>query len=80
MWQCTVSPPKHYFSAKTLVESGRYRYWDWTLGNVRHGKALLPSASNHSCSDFADAYPNCEVTGTDISPIQPTWVPPNLKL
>lgn len=29
--------------------------------------------------DFADEYPDCEVTGTDISPIQPTWVPPNLR-
>ena len=31
-------------------------------------------------SDFADEYPNTEVIGTDISPIQPTWVPPNLTL
>lgn len=30
-------------------------------------------------SDFADIYPNTTVIGTDISPIQPTWVPPNLK-
>ncbi|TIC92384.1 Secondary metabolism regulator LAE1 [Colletotrichum higginsianum] len=29
--------------------------------------------------DFADEYPECEVIGTDISPIQPSWVPPNLK-
>ncbi|KAG8353235.1 hypothetical protein FVEN_g8836 [Fusarium venenatum] len=29
--------------------------------------------------DFADEYPNAEVTGTDISPIQPDWIPPNLK-
>jgi hypothetical protein len=29
--------------------------------------------------DFADEYPHTEVIGTDISPIQPTWVPPNLK-
>lgn len=43
---------------------------------------LRVSAANHavSCSDFADTYPNCEVIGTDISPIQPGWVPPNLKL
>ena len=31
-------------------------------------------------SDFADEFPGCEVTGTDISPIQPSFVPPNLKL
>ncbi|KAH7006931.1 S-adenosyl-L-methionine-dependent methyltransferase [Ilyonectria destructans] len=29
--------------------------------------------------DFADEFPACEVVGTDISPIQPSWVPPNLK-
>ncbi|KAK3948125.1 S-adenosyl-L-methionine-dependent methyltransferase [Pseudoneurospora amorphoporcata] len=29
--------------------------------------------------DFADRYPNCNVVGTDISPIQPSWVPPNLR-
>ncbi|KAF4958006.1 hypothetical protein FSARC_11135 [Fusarium sarcochroum] len=29
--------------------------------------------------DFADKFPGCEVIGTDISPIQPGWVPPNLK-
>ncbi|KAI1436394.1 S-adenosyl-L-methionine-dependent methyltransferase [Xylaria sp. CBS 124048] len=29
--------------------------------------------------DFADAHPNATVIGTDISPSQPEWVPPNLK-
>ncbi|KFA55732.1 hypothetical protein S40293_08343 [Stachybotrys chartarum IBT 40293] len=29
--------------------------------------------------DFADQYPSAEVIGTDISPIQPAWVPPNLR-
>ncbi|KAI9754185.1 MAG: hypothetical protein M1815_005757 [Lichina confinis] len=29
--------------------------------------------------DFADEYPSAEVIGTDLSPIQPPWVPPNLK-
>ncbi|KAK2060060.1 S-adenosyl-L-methionine-dependent methyltransferase [Colletotrichum caudatum] len=29
--------------------------------------------------DFADQFPNAEVTGTDISPIQPGWVPANLR-
>ncbi|KAF2820505.1 S-adenosyl-L-methionine-dependent methyltransferase [Ophiobolus disseminans] len=29
--------------------------------------------------DFADEYPGVEVIGTDLSPIQPTWVPPNAK-
>ncbi|KAL5336256.1 S-adenosyl-L-methionine-dependent methyltransferase [Aspergillus crustosus] len=29
--------------------------------------------------DFADEYPSAEVIGTDLSPIQPTFVPPNLR-
>ncbi|KAK3391895.1 S-adenosyl-L-methionine-dependent methyltransferase [Sordaria brevicollis] len=29
--------------------------------------------------DFADKFPNCEVIGTDISPVQPSWVPPNVR-
>ena len=27
--------------------------------------------------DFADEFPSCQVLGTDLSPIQPPWVPPN---
>ena len=30
-------------------------------------------------SDFADHHPEAAVLGTDLSPIQPTWVPPNLS-
>ncbi|KAH7241257.1 S-adenosyl-L-methionine-dependent methyltransferase [Fusarium tricinctum] len=29
--------------------------------------------------DFADEHPNIEVIGTDVSPIQPSWVPPNVQ-
>ncbi|KAM0417208.1 hypothetical protein ACHAPT_012785 [Fusarium lateritium] len=29
--------------------------------------------------DFGDAHPEAEVTGIDLSPMQPTWVPPNVK-
>jgi hypothetical protein len=32
-----------------------------------------------SLSDFADQFPSAEVIGVDISPIQPGWVPPNLR-
>ncbi|KAI8664214.1 hypothetical protein NCS55_00929500 [Fusarium keratoplasticum] len=30
-------------------------------------------------TDFADQFPGAEIIGTDLSPIQPTWVPPNIK-
>lgn len=39
----------------------------------------IGTASGHWAMDFADEYPNCEVIGTDISPVQPTWCPPNLQ-
>ncbi|RPA82441.1 S-adenosyl-L-methionine-dependent methyltransferase [Ascobolus immersus RN42] len=29
--------------------------------------------------DFGDLFPDAEVIGTDLSPIQSTWVPPNVK-
>ncbi|OJD29113.1 methyltransferase [Diplodia corticola] len=29
--------------------------------------------------DVADAYPSADVLGIDISPIQPSWVPPNVR-
>ncbi|KAA8913362.1 S-adenosyl-L-methionine-dependent methyltransferase [Sphaerosporella brunnea] len=29
--------------------------------------------------DMADKHPSAEVVGTDLSPIQPNWVPPNCK-
>ncbi|KAM0197261.1 hypothetical protein ACHAPI_005119 [Fusarium lateritium] len=29
--------------------------------------------------DFADQYPGAEVLVTDLSPIQPSWIPPNLR-
>jgi SAM-dependent methyltransferase len=30
-------------------------------------------------TDFADQYPSAEVIGFDLSPIQPTWVAPNVR-
>ena len=29
--------------------------------------------------DFADEFPAAEVIGTDVAPIQPSWVPPNCR-
>lgn len=28
---------------------------------------------------MGDAYPNADIVGTDLSPIQPTWIPPNVR-
>lgn len=40
---------------------------------------LQPQCPNQARSDFADEHPETEVIGTDISPIQPQWIPPNLR-
>ncbi|KAL6362629.1 hypothetical protein LRP88_03922 [Fusarium phalaenopsidis] len=44
------------------------------LGRTFHSE----QGDAHYC-DFADQFPGCEVIGTDISPIQPSWTPPNLQ-
>ncbi|KAM0282848.1 hypothetical protein ACHAQH_002852 [Verticillium albo-atrum] len=46
-------------------EVGQAEYW-----SVKHLTDLR---------DFADEFPGAEVIGTDVSPIQPSWIPPNLK-
>lgn len=40
--------------------------------------SILSSDEPTTVSDFADMHPEAEVVGTDISPIQPSWVPPNV--
>lgn len=32
------------------------------------------------CYIVADAYPSASVIGTDLSPIQPSWLPVNLRM
>ncbi|KAG9499285.1 hypothetical protein J7337_010104 [Fusarium musae] len=51
-------------------ERGNATYWG--SNDERQSDAM-------DIADFADKFPGCEVIGTDISPIQPGWVPPNLK-
>lgn len=40
---------------------------------------MIPCLIRSLPSDFADEFPNAEVIGTDITPIQPSWVPANVK-
>src|SRR4051794_18689006 len=37
------------------------------------------TSSRPRAIDFADLYPNAEILGVDLSPIQPAWVPPNCR-
>lgn len=36
-------------------------------------------ATVDSDREFADLFPSATVIGTDLSPIQPSWVPPNVQ-
>ena len=54
------------------------------LGNVRSlrctGSISTERIIDEHISDFADEFPDAQIIGTDISPIQPSWVPANLQL
>lgn len=43
------------------------------------GQLLVWGLSNMVSRDFADANPQSQVIGVDVSPIQPRWVPPNVE-
>ncbi|KAF4458666.1 hypothetical protein FALBO_14583 [Fusarium albosuccineum] len=66
------------------AERGNAEYWYAALSRIflrwLTKKAVdIGTGTGIWAIDFADEFPNAEVIGTDISPIQPSWVPPNLK-
>ncbi|KAF5622151.1 mrna 3 end-processing yth1 [Fusarium tjaetaba] len=60
-----------FLTSALELESGQCTHLSNSLGGY--------SSDTNWCSDFADEHPNVEVIGTDLSPIQPSWVPPNVK-
>ncbi|KAM5356939.1 hypothetical protein ACJ41O_003585 [Fusarium nematophilum] len=52
--------------SRAVPSTARCRYWNWNRWGIW-------------AIDLADAYPNARVVGTDLSPIQPSWIPPNLQ-
>ncbi|ROW04553.1 hypothetical protein VMCG_05035 [Cytospora schulzeri] len=59
---------------------GRTYHSDNVPGNAQYwGSNDEMQSEAMDIKDFADEHPGAEVIGTDISPIQPKWVPPNLK-
>ncbi|RYP23239.1 hypothetical protein DL765_001148 [Monosporascus sp. GIB2] len=58
-------------------------YWQTSMVDDDVGQQAVPPTnrrqSTAAFSDVADEYPSAEVIGIDISPTQPTWVPPNLR-
>jgi len=49
---------------------------DW----LKRGRVLdLGTGTGIWAIDFGDMYPEAEILGTDLSPIQPSWCPPNVR-
>ncbi|OCL02528.1 S-adenosyl-L-methionine-dependent methyltransferase [Glonium stellatum] len=65
---------------------GQHQAWVMALGGRLHLAPLKQNIQNvldvatgtgNWAMDFADEYPSAKVIGTDLSPIQPNFVPPN---
>lgn len=82
----------HYMLPNNEQEIGRlemqHRIWDIMLSGRLHLAPIRPDISHAidlGCGtgawaiDFADAHPDCDVVGLDLSPIQPDAVPPNVS-
>ena len=75
-------------NSPSLWKELQHRIWRIFLAN-RAGLAPISSnprrALDLGCGtgawaiDFAEAHPECQVTGIDLSPIQPQLVPPNVE-
>ncbi|KAK1781459.1 S-adenosyl-L-methionine-dependent methyltransferase [Copromyces sp. CBS 386.78] len=63
--------------AMTICRDGRL--YDAPIPKDPENAIDLGTGTGLWAIDFADQFPNCNVIGTDISPIQPSWVPPNVR-
>ncbi|KAL6408887.1 hypothetical protein AUP68_07835 [Ilyonectria robusta] len=62
----------------TLLFGGKLHMAPLNKDNI-HKAVDIGTGTGIWAMDFADEYPNAKVVGTDISPIQPSWVPANLE-
>ncbi|KKA29599.1 hypothetical protein TD95_005353 [Thielaviopsis punctulata] len=61
------------YTTTTSIEEAMHRL------RTRHGRRALDigTGTGSWAIEFADEHPECMIIGTDISPIQPSWVPVN---
>ncbi|KAJ5153955.1 uncharacterized protein N7500_009394 [Penicillium coprophilum] len=62
---------------RNLVLSGRL--FRAPLGDQIQRALDIGTGTGIWAIDFADSFPSTQVIGTDLSPIQPSWVPTNLR-
>ncbi|KAL7763093.1 hypothetical protein ACKLNR_006451 [Fusarium oxysporum f. sp. zingiberi] len=56
------------------------RTYHHNIGNAQYwGTNDEKQNESMDINDFADSFPDTQVIGTDVSPIQPGWIPPNLR-
>lgn len=76
--------PKHiealdlYYHAADMMLGGKLHRAPLIEGKLENA-IDIGTGSGLWAIDFADKYAKCIVVGTDISPVQPSWVPPNLQ-
>ena len=66
----------HYEALRLVMDGKLHRA---TLPDHLHRVLDLGTGTGMWAIDFAERHPETEVIGTDLSPIQPKWVPPNCK-
>ncbi|KIL95421.1 hypothetical protein FAVG1_00158 [Fusarium avenaceum] len=62
-----------------MLEATDGRYFYAPLGENPQRIADLGTGTGIWAIEVGEKYPSAEVLGLDLSPIQPTWVPPNVK-
>ncbi|KAF5588038.1 demethylmenaquinone methyltransferase [Fusarium subglutinans] len=78
--QTAQSPnPAEIPSSPTVVSAPQQT--ELIAANDEHDDEVEDDADSTLGADaeFADRHPNVEIVGTDLSPCQPEWVPPNVR-
>lgn len=58
---------------------GRLHFAPFSKANPPSKVLDVATGTGSWAIDFGDEYPEAEVIGTDLSPIQPAFVPPNVR-
>ncbi|KAF2137396.1 uncharacterized protein K452DRAFT_110648 [Aplosporella prunicola CBS 121167] len=63
-----------------IVLGGRYVLCPIAEAQLQTGRILdVGTGTGIWAIEMADKYPDAELLGNDLSPVQPTWIPPNVK-